>query len=58
MRVLGAAVDFHQEHRHPGFRRPHHQVRPLHEAAAEPVPDLRLEARPVTDPGPVEVGGH
>ncbi|MFF9476985.1 hypothetical protein ACF1E9_30785 [Streptomyces roseolus] len=47
VRVLGAAVDFHQEHGHAGLRRPHHQVRPLHVPVAKPVPDLALEAEPV-----------
>ncbi|MEU4878726.1 hypothetical protein [Streptomyces sp. NPDC021608] len=53
MRVLGAAVDLQQQHRHPGLRRPHHQVRPLHVAVAEPVPDLGLEAEQMADPGAV-----
>ncbi|MCP9943685.1 hypothetical protein LUX12_00915 [Streptomyces somaliensis] len=45
--VLGAAADLQQHHRHPHRRRPHHRIRPLHEAACEPVPDLRLDyARP------------
>ncbi|MFJ7201729.1 MULTISPECIES: hypothetical protein [unclassified Streptomyces] len=57
MGVLGAAVDLQQHHRHPGLRRPHHQVRPLHEAVAEAVADLGLEAEPVADPGAVEFGG-
>ncbi|WP_234899701.1 hypothetical protein [Streptomyces filamentosus] len=58
MRVLGAAVDLYQEHGHPGLRRAHHQVRPLHVPVAEPVPDLGLEAKPVADPGAVEFGGR
>lgn len=55
--VLGAAVDLQEHHRHPGLRGPHHQVRPLHVAAAEPVADLGLEAELVADPGAVEFGG-
>ncbi|MEV5887188.1 hypothetical protein AB0L74_31760 [Streptomyces sp. NPDC052020] len=58
VRVLGAAVDLQQQHRHPGLRRPHHQVRPLDVAAREPVPDLGSEAEPVADPGAVEFGGR
>ncbi|MET9016746.1 hypothetical protein ABZX74_38700 [Streptomyces olivaceoviridis] len=58
MRVLGAAVGLQQQHRHPGLRRPHHQVRPLNVAVAEPVRDLGLEAEPVADPGAVEFGGR
>jgi hypothetical protein len=56
--VLGAAVDLQQQHRHPGLRCPRHQVRPLHEAAAEPVADLGLEAELVANPGAVEFGGR
>ncbi|MFG2933916.1 hypothetical protein [Streptomyces achromogenes] len=57
MRVLGTAVDLHQEHWHSGLRRPHHQIRPLHIAACEPVPDLGLEAEQVADACAVEFGG-
>lgn len=55
--VLGTAVDLQQERRHTDHRRPH-QVRPLHEAVAQPVTDLALEAEPVADPGAVELGGR
>ncbi|MFF8281015.1 hypothetical protein ACF05T_34025 [Streptomyces lateritius] len=58
MRVLAAAVDLQQHHRHPGRRRPHHQVRPLDVPVAEPVWNLGGEAEPVTDPGTVEFGGR
>lgn len=58
VRVLGTAADLHQEHRHSGLRRPHHQVGPLHTAVREPVTDLGLEAEQVADSCAVEFGGR
>jgi hypothetical protein len=58
VRVLGTAVDLQQHHRHPGRRRPHHQVRPLDVPLREPVTNLGGEAEPVPDPGTVEFGGR